>query len=76
MRAIATTICLAVGVAGLTGTAYATRHYYYASCHHESHGDLRYNGRRHAQVVDAQKDCDAHLKIYRNHRCGIKPVDY
>ena len=76
MRAIATTICLAIGVTGMTGTAYATHHYYYATCHHESHGSIGYNGRRHADTADALKDCAEHVKTYPRHRCGIRPVDY
>ena len=76
MIALVRTMCVAAGIAGLTGTAYATHHYYYAICLHESHGFRGYNGRRHADAAGAQKDCDAHLRTYPRHRCGIRPVDY
>ena len=76
MMALVRTMCFAAGIAGLTSAAYATHHYYYATCSHESHGYIRYNGRRHADAADAQKDCAAHQKIYPGHQCNIKPVDY
>lgn len=66
----------AVGVTGMSSSAYAVRHYFYAACHHGSHGLLGYSGKRHADAADAQMDCDAHLKIYPRHRCVIEPIDY
>lgn len=76
MKALARTICIAAAIAGFAAPAYAVRHYFYASCPHKSHGDLGFNGRRHADAADAQKDCAEHQRIYPRHRCGIKPIDY
>ena len=76
MRALVRTICFAAGIVGMTGTAYATHHYFYANCLHESHGYIGYNGPRHADAAEALKDCAEHQKTYPRHRCRIKPIDY
>lgn len=75
MKVIVRAICVVAGIAGMTGTAYASR-YYYAACLHESHGFLGYNGPRRADAADAGKDCVEHRKTYPRHRCTIQPSDY
>lgn len=75
MRALVRTICIAAGIVGMTGAAHAARHYY-AACYHPSHGDLGYSGPGHRDAAGAQKDCDAHRKIYPRHRCIIESNDY
>ena len=76
MKVLARTICLAVGIAGMTGAANAHHHYFYANCFHESHGYRGYNSHRYPDVAGAERDCAEHLRIYPRHRCTIKPVDY
>lgn len=75
MSALARTICIAAGIAGMSSAAYAAR-YYYAACLHESHGFVGFNGPRHAAAVDAANDCAEHRRIYPRHRCSIQPIDY
>lgn len=76
MNALNRIICIAAVVTGLTGTAHAARHYFYAACNHESHGYAGFSGPRHSDAADAVKDCDAHLKLYPRHRCTVQPIVY
>ena len=76
MRALAGTILAAACMTAMASAAYAHHHYYYASCLHEIHGYIGFNGRRHANIADAQSDCTEHRKAYPGHHCVVKPVDY
>lgn len=76
MRALVTTILFAMAISGMTSAPAATRHYFYATCQHEIHGFLGYNGRRHVDIADAQNDCADHRHTYPRHPCTVKPVDY
>ena len=76
MRVLLGAMIFAVGVTGMSTSAYAVRHYFYAHCNHGTHGMFGYTGKRHADPAEAQKDCEEHLKIYRKHHCVIEPVDY
>ena len=75
MRVIALAACFATATAGMTSAAHAAR-YFYAACHHESHGYMGYNGPRHSDAADAAKDCAEHRRVFPRHRCGIEPIDY
>lgn len=76
MRALVATILVAACLTGMSSAAYAHHHYFYASCLHEIHGFIGYNGQRHADIADAESDCADHRRTYPGHRCVVKPVDY
>jgi len=76
MKRFASAICFAVGIAGMTSAADGARHYFYAACHHPSHGALGYSGPRYRDAAGAQKECAEHLRIYPRHHCTIQPITY
>ena len=76
MRALVAAMLFAGCIGSITSSAAATRHYFYATCQHEIHGFLGFNGRRHVDIADAQSDCADHRKTYPRHPCTVRPVDY
>lgn len=76
MKILVWAVCFAVGTACTTSAAHEARHYFYAACHHPSHGALGYSGPRYRDAAGAEKECTEHRRIYPRHLCTIQPITY